>query len=499
MRAPPVNPGDIIADKYVVEGVIGDGGMGVVLAARHRELEQRVAIKFLLPEIAEQGQAAERFRREARAVARIRGEHVCRVLDVGTLDDGVPYMVMEYLEGADLASELEQRERLPSDEAIDYVLQACEGLAEAHAAGIVHRDLKPANLYLALRADGSRCIKVLDFGVSKSLLEGSVRAAALTQTSSFIGSPFYMSPEQLDSAKTVDVRTDIWSLGVVLYELLTGQPPFCGTSMPQLVNALLHDEPAPLHTRGLQLPEGLEAVVIKALQKRRKQRYSNVAEFAEALAPFAPQRSLLSVERASRLLAKTEVPHAVSGEQDAASTPVERLSVSAGDKAPTPMSWAQAGAQGQVPNRRARMAAALGLVLLGLAAWFYVVNRPVLATRANAPPSPAPARSAAAAAPAEANAATPPAQQLLPAVPAIEPQAEQLGKDSVPEVAPEPATAAITAPEDERKALRDAAERASRHAARSAADKQRTVSTPAAPTERPPPHAPGITDFGGRR
>src|SRR5688500_4451427 len=228
MPGPPIGVGDRIADKYVVESIIGEGGMGLVVAARHVELDQRVAIKLLLPAIAELGTAAERFRREARSAARIRSDHVCRVLDVGSLPSGVPYLVMEHLEGCDLATELERRTRLPVAEAIEWVLQACEGLAEAHSVGIVHRDLKPANLFLARRSDGSKRIKLLDFGVSKALDDSGAGQHKLTQTSTLVGSPLYMSPEQLSSSRDVDVRTDIWALGAVLHELLSGKPPFSG-------------------------------------------------------------------------------------------------------------------------------------------------------------------------------------------------------------------------------------------------------------------------------
>src|SRR5262245_58951290 len=294
MGSPPVAIGDVIADKYTVERVVGEGGMGVVYAARHLELDQRVAIKFLLPEIAQQGMAAERFRREARAAARIRGEHVCRVLDVGTVR-GVPYMVMEYLEGRDLANELERRGRLPPDEAVGFVLEARDAVAEAHAAGIVHRDIKPANLFLATRSDGSRHVKVLDFGVSKSLVDSSSGQHALTVTSSVVGSPLYMSPEQLDSARDVDRRTDIWAVGVVLYELLTGSTPFRGDSIPQLVTSVLHDQPPSFAEAEVTAPDGLEAALSRALAKPREQRYGSVAELVSALAPYAPRLGAVSM------------------------------------------------------------------------------------------------------------------------------------------------------------------------------------------------------------
>jgi serine/threonine-protein kinase len=303
MGSTPAAIGDVIADKYSVERVVGEGGMGVVYAARHLELDQKVAIKFLLPEIAQQGMAAERFRREARAAARIRGEHVCRVLDVGTLR-GIPYMVMEYLEGRDLANELERRGRLPPEEAVGYVLEACDAISEAHAAGIVHRDIKPANLFLATRSDGSRHVKVLDFGVSKSLVDSNSGQHALTVTSSVVGSPLYMSPEQLDSARDVDRRTDIWAIGVVMYELLTGRTPFSGDSIPQLVNAVLHDQPPTFLAYEVTAPDGLEVALARALAKNRDLRYGSIAEFVSAIAPYASRHGALSV-RMSRGIAGT--------------------------------------------------------------------------------------------------------------------------------------------------------------------------------------------------
>ena len=298
----PVAIGDLIAGKYEVERVLGEGGMGVVLAAHHRELDRKVAIKLLLPELAAVGMAAERFRREARASARIRGEHVCQVIDVGSLDNGVPYMVMEYLEGHDLATELELRGKLPYAEAVSYVLQACDAVAAAHAEGVIHRDLKPANLFLERCADGSRRIKVLDFGVSKSLLETHSGASALTQTSNLLGSPLYMSPEQLDSAKGADARSDIWSLGVVLYELISGKTPFDGESIAQLVTAVLQATPRSLHEHTPDVPAQLEAVVERTLRRPREERFRNVAELALALKPFAArQPALQHVARMSSL------------------------------------------------------------------------------------------------------------------------------------------------------------------------------------------------------
>lgn len=306
MGSSPVQPGSLLAGKYEVSQILGEGGMGVVVEARHVDLDQRVAVKFLLPEVAEHQDAAERFRREARAAVKITSEHVARVIDVGSMDDGIPYMVMEYLQGQDLSDELRSTGPLPVEEAVGYVLQACEAVAEAHSAGIIHRDLKPANLFLHRKADGTRIVKVLDFGISKSIPGGSLDDLALTSTAALIGSPLYMSPEQMHSAKSVDVRTDIWALGAILYQLLAGRPPYVAESLPQLCSALLNDVPPSLTSLRAEVPVGLENVVFHALAKDKNERYPSVAEFAMSLLEFAPGMQV-HVERASRMLSGTDV------------------------------------------------------------------------------------------------------------------------------------------------------------------------------------------------
>jgi serine/threonine-protein kinase len=281
--------------------------MGVVVAAWHLELEQRVAVKFLHPLAMERADTAERFRREARSAAKIRSEHVARVIDVGIMEGGVPYMVMEYLEGHDISDEMAKVGMLPIEDAVDFVLQAIEALAEAHAAGIVHRDLKPANLFIATRADGTRIVKVLDFGISKSLLGVSASELSLTRTSVLIGSPLYMSPEQMRSAKDVDTRTDIWSLGVILYEMITGRPPYTGDSIPALCASLLNDMPQSMRSLRAEVPPELEDIIGHCLAKDRNQRYGTVSELARALAQFGSVSSQLHVDRASRVLGVTEL------------------------------------------------------------------------------------------------------------------------------------------------------------------------------------------------
>ena len=287
--AAPLAEGEVLDGKYRVERVLGAGGMGVVVAATHVRLAQRVAIKFLLPHAADDEHTVARFAREARALARLDNEHIARVIDVGALATGVPYMVLEHLVGHTLADLINARGPLPIDEAVTYALEACEAMVEAHAAGIVHRDLKPENLFLAKRPDGSQVIKVIDFGISKMTepLELGPRSSTLTGAAAIVGSPLYMSPEQLCAARNADARSDIWSLGVTLFELLTGQGPFVWRSMPELCAAVLKEPPRPLRELLPDAPAGLEALLMKCLEKEPGKRPTSMTELAEGLRPFA--------------------------------------------------------------------------------------------------------------------------------------------------------------------------------------------------------------------
>lgn len=316
----PVGVGEVLDGKYRVERVIGAGGMGVVVAATHLELGQLVAIKFLLSDAAGVPDIAARFIREARAAARIPSEHVARVIDVARLPSGSPYIVMEYLEGQDLEASL-RRGCLGSEEAADYLIQACDAMAAAHRLGIVHRDLKPANLFLAHQLDGTSLIKVLDFGISKSAFDPAL--AGITHAGALVGSPLYMSPEQMRSAKDVDGRSDIWSLGAVLFELLTGRPPFQNDSITGLIADITLGEPAALHELRPDVPQGLVAAVARCLEKDPARRFADVAELATALAPFASQRALRLVERAHRIVGSVPpvAPYSSSPPARASSAP----------------------------------------------------------------------------------------------------------------------------------------------------------------------------------
>ena len=290
--------GTILAGKYRVERVLGQGGMGIVVKATHLQLEQPVALKFLQPRGMENPAIVARFAREAKALAKLKSDHVAHVSDVGHLESGAPYIVMEYLDGEDLASLLERRGPLPVDEAVGYVLQACEGMAEAHEARIVHRDLKPANLFLATSGDGSApVVKVLDFGIAKALDDDT--AGALTKTSSVFGSAYYMAPEQMRNAKACDERTDVWALSVILYELLTGRVPFEGESVHQVVAAVLEKNRLAVHALRPDVPRELEAVIDRALVNDPAARTASVIELARGILPFAPQlaASLVRIRR----------------------------------------------------------------------------------------------------------------------------------------------------------------------------------------------------------
>ncbi len=295
----PLAAGAVLVGKYRIERVLGEGGMGVVYAVHHVLLDRPVALKLLTPDAAVNPEAVARFLNEARNAARVDNDYVCRVMDLGVLPEGQPYIAMELLDGLDLGRLLETRGRLPVVEAVGYVIQALTGIGMAHLMGVVHRDLKPSNLFIAKKHDGGQIVKVLDFGISKATsLEGPKRQN-LTSMGNLIGSPAYMSPEQVSLAPDIDQRADLWAVGVILYQLLTSTLPFASPHVAEVLAFILEKDPPPLSSLRPDVPPGLESVVTRCLAKDPAKRFPSAAELAAALAPFGPWAAGAGVRMAS--------------------------------------------------------------------------------------------------------------------------------------------------------------------------------------------------------
>lgn len=476
--------GDLLANKYRVERVLGAGGMGVVVEAYHELLDQRVAVKLLYRDVADD-EAERRLLMEARSAAKLQSEHVARVVDVDVGPDGLPFIVMELLEGSDLCQLADRQGALPRWAVVDYVLQALEGLAHAHARSIIHRDLKPSNLFLATRADGSQIIKVLDFGISKSQdPAGDRRAQQLTGGRTVLGSPPYMSPEQVRSPKSVDHRTDIWALGICMYELLTNSMPFGGEELQEVFAQILEHTPVPIRAHVGGVPEGLEQVVFKCLAKNRADRYQDVAELAHALAPYGSGAWVGAADRVQATLARGLLEDLSSGMR------IRGNAVSSADRIPIPSSRprpADSGHPGELhgtaatlaggapPARGARLwlvAATAGVALLAAG-----VGLAVYSTRhASAHVEPAVAAQPPTPVPVETSPPPPAAATLPPAADEPPPNATILGASTpAPPPSSAPAASALAA-----KRVPPAAPHATAHA-------------PAArPTAAPAPRKPEI-------
>lgn len=287
----------VVGGKYRLLRVLGQGGMGTVYEARHEVIGRRFAIKFMHPELAERPEVIARFKREAQAAGALENENIAAVTDFGMAEDGAPYIVMEFLQGEDLAGLLTRVGALPVPRAVYAAIQACRGLEAAHAHGIIHRDLKPENLFVTKRGDGSDLIKVLDFGIAK--LRSGGDSGTSTSTGMTLGTPFYMPPEQARGQKDIDQRADIYAVGVILYELLSGQKPHGGDGYNAIMYQILTQAPTRLETLRPNLPQGLAHIVHKAMAFEPNERFQRAAELVSALAPFAG-RAITPVDSGER-------------------------------------------------------------------------------------------------------------------------------------------------------------------------------------------------------
>ncbi|MGC4087115.1 MAG: serine/threonine-protein kinase [Polyangiaceae bacterium] len=518
MAESPVELGSVIAGRYRIDRALGAGTMGVVVAAWHLELEQAVAIKFLNPSVLGATEALERFRREARAAARIKSEHVVRVLDVGAMPDGLPFIVMELLHGRSLEDELLARGPLPVSEAVSHVLQAIDALAEAHAGGIVHRDLKPANLFVSERADRSVVVKVLDFGISKVV--GDAMGMGLTRTGMIVGSPLYMAPEQLRSTKSVDQRADVWALGTILYQLLTGRTPYNAESAPDLYAMLLRDPPTPITTYRTDLPDGVEATIMRCLERDPDRRFQNVGELADSLTPIAPPSSRIHAERARRVLmgvgatsqsgpltslsaplTSQGAPLVSQSAPELLASPPQPLKVSASTDGGGPLivtnrKTLRSGGETQTSSKAWLPIAAAGLLLFSALGYFVVRRVSGVAPDVNAAQAQVAAAAVLPAAPLEAPPAVAAPAKVEPAPPEVQPVPTPSAAPSAPTVEPvNPAAvaAAHRAPVPLARAPLPAAPKPA------VAPAPAPVAPAAVPSTPPQPSVRALSNFGGRK
>jgi eukaryotic-like serine/threonine-protein kinase len=385
-----VAAGDVVAGKYRVERVLGQGAMGIVVAARHEDLGQKVAIKLLHPDVSASDDGRERFLREARAAAKLESDHVARVFDVGTFGEKNAYMVMEHLEGSDLEKFLDMRGSLPIDEAVDYVLEALEALAHAHAHGMVHRDIKPSNLFLVERMDGTRRVKILDFGISKTesgLGVSSPGSSTLTSPHAVLGSPAYMAPEQIRSSKNVDQRADIWSVGVMLYELVTGKSPFIGETIGDTLARVLASRPEPITNFRSDVPQQLVDAIFRCLEPEESRRFQNVAELADVLAPLASPRTRDLPQRIARVLSiqpNAPRPRAIVPSDSGVQINVAAETLAVDGSSPRGTQITASSNKSSAENGKSSRSVAIGAVfaLLVVAGIGYVVTRPEPAPQA---------------------------------------------------------------------------------------------------------------------
>jgi serine/threonine-protein kinase len=417
--------------------------MGVVVAAYHEMLDQHVAIKLLAPTFVTDAGAVERFLREARAAAKLQSEHATRIYDVGKLEHGMPYIAMELLDGADFAALLEQYGPMPIADAVDCVLQAIDVIAEAHALGIVHRDIKPANLFQARRADHTTIVKVLDFGIAKTFGAADQGGTKLTSAGAILGSPAYMSPEQIKSPEVVDTRTDIWALGVTLYELVSTRLAFDADTASQMLAKIIERDMVPLCTVLPGVPPAFEAAIVRCLAHKPDGRYASVAELARAIAPFGSGKAARVVDRAESLLsggATRLAAGASAGRRAFVSAPALVAPAAAARPGAQSGAWASTHSRAR-PRRRLVKWVVGGSAVTGALVLLVVAIRVLASTEsppaaASAVPLPAPSASTSNAA--SPDTAAPPSTGAPPSIPTDPAAGSAPGTGAAPRSRPPP-------------------------------------------------------------
>jgi serine/threonine protein kinase len=354
--------GEIVGGKYRVVRFLAAGGMGVVYEALHTVVRRRFAVKFLRPDLAEKRESLARFQREAEAAGALESENLTAAVDFGIAVDGSPFIVMEYLSGESLESLLVREGRVPLGRAADLVVQACRGIQAAHASGIVHRDLKPQNLFVCRREDGTDLLKVLDFGIAK--LEAADQKSAATLTGTVLGTPAYMSPEQARGEKTVDHRADVYALGAILYELVSGKKPHPGDSHNAILHHIATQPAVPLDSIEPNQPAELGRIVARALSSDPGERFETAELFGQAILGFAKREVW------------PDVRSAVSNPGIEDSAPTE-LAGDARERAKAPTNEIQAAPSRQSSALRggAGRAIALGLSVAGILAVLWLAFR----------------------------------------------------------------------------------------------------------------------------